>query len=487
MAAALGVAGRAQRGRDDGRSARRSATSHVVIVVDNCEHLLPGIAELVAALLASSAGVRVLATSREPLGVAGERVCPIDPLPVPPADASVERDRGLRRRRPVPRPAADEPGDRAVEPRRARRRRLRSAAPSTGSRWVSSWPRRGVGRCRCRSWPNASHARSASWPRPSRRASPVTARCAPPSTGGSPALAAGTGSAAGDERVRRRMRPRRVRRGLCRRRRTAGRRGARRARPHVVRHRRPPTSERATACSNRSASTPANSSTPAAAPPTGAAATSTHYLDLARTLTNDIDQIGFDTQWDELRPELGNFRAALDWASSDRDSIDTGLRLASRLWDLWSTDGHHEEALTRIDGLLDGGADRRKPDPRPPTRPRSSPRRARRRSEASSCSSRRWTRHEPAATCSARREAAGACGAFTENGDVSAPPAPGNRHPDGDRRRATTLLHAYCEIALAELLSVAGELDEAVERLVALLTSLVDTGGHARNRRPQRP
>ena len=61
-----------------------------MILVDNCEHLLPGIAELVAGLLASSPGIRVVATSREALGVAGERVCPVDPLPVPSADASVD-------------------------------------------------------------------------------------------------------------------------------------------------------------------------------------------------------------------------------------------------------------------------------------------------------------------------------------------------------------------------------------------------------------
>ena len=63
----------------------------VVILVDNCEHLLPGIAELIAGLAASSSGVRVVATSREALGVAGERVCPVDPLPVPSAEASVDQ------------------------------------------------------------------------------------------------------------------------------------------------------------------------------------------------------------------------------------------------------------------------------------------------------------------------------------------------------------------------------------------------------------
>ena len=49
------------------------------------------------------------------------------------------------------------------------------------------------------------------------------------------------------------------------------------------------------------------------------------YHDVARTLTKGIDQIGFDTQWDELRPELGNLRAALDWAASDRQSTEGGI------------------------------------------------------------------------------------------------------------------------------------------------------------------
>ena len=65
----------------------------VVVVFDNCEHLLPGIAELIAALLAASAGVRVLATSREALGIPGERVCPVDPLHVPAESPPSRRSR----------------------------------------------------------------------------------------------------------------------------------------------------------------------------------------------------------------------------------------------------------------------------------------------------------------------------------------------------------------------------------------------------------
>ncbi len=90
------------------------------------------------------------------------------------------------------------------------------------------------------------------------------------------------------------------------------------------------TGTRATACSSRSASTPATSSTHWRRAAERRRRHLAHYLDLARTLTNDIDQIGFDTQWDEVKLELGNFRAALDWGVDDPPSIDSGLRLAVR-------------------------------------------------------------------------------------------------------------------------------------------------------------
>jgi non-specific serine/threonine protein kinase len=54
-----------------------------LLVLDNCEHLLDGCAGLVAALLRACPGLRILATSREPLGIAGEVVWPVPPLAVP--------------------------------------------------------------------------------------------------------------------------------------------------------------------------------------------------------------------------------------------------------------------------------------------------------------------------------------------------------------------------------------------------------------------
>ena len=66
----------------------RLRSAELLLVLDNCEHLLDPCARLAGELLGSCAGLRVLATSREPLGVAGEAVFSVPPLAVPagPAD-----------------------------------------------------------------------------------------------------------------------------------------------------------------------------------------------------------------------------------------------------------------------------------------------------------------------------------------------------------------------------------------------------------------
>jgi non-specific serine/threonine protein kinase len=55
----------------------------VLLILDNCEHLLPVCAPLVERLVRSCARVHVLAVSRESLHVAGENVWPVSPLPTP--------------------------------------------------------------------------------------------------------------------------------------------------------------------------------------------------------------------------------------------------------------------------------------------------------------------------------------------------------------------------------------------------------------------
>jgi len=55
---------------------------HVLVVLDNCEHLLNACRQLTATLLAVP-GVNILATSREPLGVTGEMRYPVSPMALP--------------------------------------------------------------------------------------------------------------------------------------------------------------------------------------------------------------------------------------------------------------------------------------------------------------------------------------------------------------------------------------------------------------------
>ncbi|MFD9886733.1 BTAD domain-containing putative transcriptional regulator [Streptomyces alboflavus] len=52
----------------------------LLLVLDNCEHLVDAVAELAAGLLQAVPGLTVLATSQEPLDVSGERVCAVPPL-----------------------------------------------------------------------------------------------------------------------------------------------------------------------------------------------------------------------------------------------------------------------------------------------------------------------------------------------------------------------------------------------------------------------
>ena len=55
----------------------------MLLVLDNCEHLLDAVAQLADLLLAAAPQLRLLATSREALGIAGESVLPVRPLDLP--------------------------------------------------------------------------------------------------------------------------------------------------------------------------------------------------------------------------------------------------------------------------------------------------------------------------------------------------------------------------------------------------------------------
>ena len=88
-----------------GRIAQRLAQGPSLVVLDNCEHVIGAVAELVAYLVASTADLRVLTTSRAPLEIAAEHVYLLGVLE--PADAAaLFRDRALAAR----------PGARLPEP-----------------------------------------------------------------------------------------------------------------------------------------------------------------------------------------------------------------------------------------------------------------------------------------------------------------------------------------------------------------------------------
>jgi predicted ATPase/class 3 adenylate cyclase len=62
----------------------------VLLVPDNCEHVLAEAAALAGALARSSPRLVILATSREGLGIEGEQLVPVPPLGVPGADADLD-------------------------------------------------------------------------------------------------------------------------------------------------------------------------------------------------------------------------------------------------------------------------------------------------------------------------------------------------------------------------------------------------------------
>lgn len=87
VAAALGVADHSARAVDEQLIDHLQDCS-LLMVMDNCEHVLEPCARLVDTLLRAAPGLRVLATSRQPLGIDGERVLTVAPLPVPDPCAS---------------------------------------------------------------------------------------------------------------------------------------------------------------------------------------------------------------------------------------------------------------------------------------------------------------------------------------------------------------------------------------------------------------
>ncbi|MGW3077234.1 ATP-binding protein [Kitasatospora sp. NPDC001132] len=72
-----------QAGEPVDRIIRALEGREVLLVLDNCEHLIEDAARLTLRLLAAAPRLTVLATSREPLGITGEAIWPVPPLAVP--------------------------------------------------------------------------------------------------------------------------------------------------------------------------------------------------------------------------------------------------------------------------------------------------------------------------------------------------------------------------------------------------------------------
>jgi predicted ATPase len=95
VASVLGVGERSDRSPLDVLIAHL-ARRQVLLVLDNCEHLVKVCAELADTLLHGCPGVRLLATSREPLHIAGERAWRVPSLAIPDPHSIMSPDELMR-------------------------------------------------------------------------------------------------------------------------------------------------------------------------------------------------------------------------------------------------------------------------------------------------------------------------------------------------------------------------------------------------------
>ena len=120
---------------------------HSLLLLDNCEHLIEPVAELVARILRGAPTIAIVATSREPLAVAGERLWAVDPLPTGPMDL-FESDVGLGELAEIPAVALFVARAKAADPSFTLDESLgrwlsRFVGASMASRWRLSWPQQG--------------------------------------------------------------------------------------------------------------------------------------------------------------------------------------------------------------------------------------------------------------------------------------------------------------------------------------------------------
>lgn len=90
VAGAVGLEERSTRRLDD-QLVTYLEHRRCLLLVDNCEHVIYGAAKLVDHLVQRTAGVTILATSRESLAIAGEQLVPVNPLSTDGSSASASR------------------------------------------------------------------------------------------------------------------------------------------------------------------------------------------------------------------------------------------------------------------------------------------------------------------------------------------------------------------------------------------------------------
>jgi predicted ATPase/DNA-binding SARP family transcriptional activator len=86
---ALRLRGQLQFGRPAAKATTNAllemlAGREMLLILDNCEHLIAAAADVADTLLRAAPGLRLLTTSREPLGIPGERIHAVEPLALPP-------------------------------------------------------------------------------------------------------------------------------------------------------------------------------------------------------------------------------------------------------------------------------------------------------------------------------------------------------------------------------------------------------------------
>ena len=135
----------------------------LLLVLDYCEHHVETSPALADDVLRTCPGVRILATSREPLRVHGERVWRVPPLPTP--DPDVTLGMGEMEKNPrgavIRRPGAGRSSPGSHRPPRVARLWRRSASVSMAYPWQSNWPpRERKFLHRNRSWPASTMCRN---------------------------------------------------------------------------------------------------------------------------------------------------------------------------------------------------------------------------------------------------------------------------------------------------------------------------------------